>query len=559
MMKRTLGFLLTLCFALTCLGGALAEQTEPAAYNPGEITSAMFENLPSGTMSAIDMGIFASFGESFTENTGVDAETLAAISEVLDNARLHVSAGAYDDGVRLYLAGLYGYGENAIGVDAALNITGTGLSVESNLIEGKKVTVTWDTLLRMLGADDETIAALKSLTELTEEDVASALTALLDELSAFAEKAAEVASPYLEKVLEFAEGLPVETLENVTDDSGYPAAAHVVVITCTDKAIGELLVSLADLLEQDAVLAPILDQAIAGGMDITHNGVTATNTAEACALLRTAVAEELTDESRPLQLVLGADENGVPSYLTVIKEMEDGKYVAFIATLAYADDNTFYSLYLSAGTHLEDGSMEDGISMGLTASIDPENPNAVLVTTQTLGFTGGEVIVQQTQKVSVELSEANGVPQQTMDYALSQTQEGATVDVTMSGIANPNEEGGETIGYEGTMTVTADDATVAIDFAYVIISAIIEDEPTASMVFSMSTPDAGLDQYGMAADCYTYEYDPATTAALEEYSLDTMSNDDMDVLTTQASNALQDLLTKLMQALPEAFVAMMSE
>lgn len=558
MMKRTLGFLLTLCFALTCLGGALAEQTEPAAYNPGEITSAMFENLPSGTMSAIDMGIFAAFGESFTENTGVDAETLAAISEVLDNARLHVSAGAYDDGVRLYLAGLYGYGENAIGVDAALNITGTGLSVESNLIEGKKVTVTWDTLLRMLGADDETIAALKSLTELTEEDVASALTALLDELSAFAEKAAEVASPYLEKVLEFAEGLPVETLENVTDDSGYPAAAHVVVITCTDKAIGELLVSLADMLEQDAVLAPILDQAIAGGMDITHNGVTATNTAEACALLRTAVAEELTDESRPLQLVLGADENGVPSYFILYKGLDEDTAVAFTATMMQPDDNSF-AFAISAGTHLADGSMEDGITMNLTASIDPSNPNAVLVTTQTLGFTGGEVTVQQTQKVSVELSEVNGVPQQTMDYALSQTQEGATVDVTMSGIANPNEEGGETIGYEGTMTVTADDATVAIDFAYVIISAIIEDEPTASMVFSMSTPDAGLDQYGMAADCYTYEYDPATTAALEEYSLDTMSNDDMDVLTTQASNALQDLLTKLMQALPEAFVAMMSE
>lgn len=558
MMKRTLGFLLTLCFALTCLGGALAEQTEPAAYNPGEITSAMFENLPSGTMSAIDMGIFAAFGESFTENTGVDAETLAAISEVLDNARLHVSAGAYDDGVRLYLAGLYGYGENAIGVDAALNITGTGLSVESNLIEGKKVTVTWDTLLRMLGADDETIAALKSLTELTEEDITSTLTELLSELSVYAQKALEVAAPYVEKVVEFAEGLPVETLENVTEDSGYPAAAHVVTITCTDKAIGDLLVSLADLLEQDAVLAPMLDQAIAGGMDITHNGVTATNTAEACALLRTAVAEELTDESRPLQLVLGADENGVPSYFILYKGLDEDTAVAFTATMMQPDDNSF-AFAISAGTHLADGSMEDGITMNLTASIDPSNPNAVLVTTQTLGFTGGEVTVQQTQKVSVELSEVNGVPQQTMDYALSQTQEGATVDVTMSGIANPNEEGGETIGYEGTMTVTADDATVAIDFAYVIISAIIEDEPTASMVFSMSTPDAGLDQYGMAADCYTYEYDPATTAALEEYSLDTMSNDDMDVLTTQASNALQDLLTRLMQALPEAFVAMMSE
>ena len=556
MMKRTLGFLLTLCFALTCLGGALAEQTEPAAYNPGEITSAMFENLPSGTMSAIDMGIFAAFGESFTENTGVDAETLAALTDVLDNTRLHMSAGAYDGGVRLCLAGLYGYGENAIGVDAALNITGTGLSVESNLIEGKKVTVTWETLLRLLGADDKTIAALKSLTELTEEDVASALTALLDKLSAFAEKAAEVASPYLEKVLEFAEGLPVETLEDVTDDSGYPAAAHVIVITCTDKAIGELLVSLADLLEQDAVLAPILDQAIAGGMDITHNGVTATNTAEACALLRTAVAEELTDESRPLQLVLGADENGVPSYFILYKGLDEDTAVAFTVTMMQPDDNSF-AFATSAGTHLEDGSMEDGIAMTLTADVDSDG--AVLVTTQMLGYIGGEVAMQQTQTESVKLSEVNGVPQQTIDYALSQTQEGLTMDVTMSGVANPNEEGGETIGYEGTMTVTADDSTVATDFAYVIISGIIEDEPTASMVLSMSTPDAGLDQYGIAADCYTYAYDPATTAALEEYALDTITSDDMDVLTTQASTALQDLLTKLMQALPEAFVAMMSE
>ena len=155
MMKRILGFLLAACFALTCMGGALAEQTEPVAYtyNPGDITSAMFENLPSGTMSAIDMQLFMVFGESFAEQNEVAAEDLAAISEVLDSTTLHVSAGAYDDGVRLYLAGLYGHGESALAVDAALNITGTGLSLESNLIEGKKVTVTWDTLLRMLGAD----------------------------------------------------------------------------------------------------------------------------------------------------------------------------------------------------------------------------------------------------------------------------------------------------------------------------------------------------------------------------------------------------------------------
>ena len=558
MMKRILGFLLALCFALTCMGGALAEQAEPVPYNPGEITSAMFENLPSGTMSAIDLGIFAMFDESFSENTGVDANTLAALTEVLDNATLHVSAGAFDGGVRIYLAGLYGYSESALSVDAALNITEAGLSVESNLLEGKKITVTWETLLRMCGADDETIAAIKSLTELTEEDITSTLTELLSELSVYALKALEVASPYLEKVAEFAASLPVETLENVTEDSGYPAAARVITITCTDKAIGDLLVSLADLLEQDAVLAPMLDQAIAGGMDITHNGVTATNTAEACALLRTAVAEELTDESRPLQLVLGADENGVPSYLTVIKEMEDGTSVAFVATLNQVDANT-YAFTLDAGTYLADGSMADGISMVLAAGVDSENPNAVLVTTQTLGYEGGEAIVQQTQTVTVESTEEDGVPLQKLDYVLSQTQEGVTVDMAMNGSASPNEDNGETLSYEGTMTVTADDASIATDFTYVIMSTMAENEPVASMMFAMSTPDAGLDMYGMSVNCYTYEYDPATTAALEEYALDTLTPDDMDVLMAQASTAAQDLLTKLMQALPEAFVAMMSE
>ena len=557
MTKRILGFLLALCFALTCMGGALAEQTEPAAYNPGEITSAMFENLPAGTMTATDVKLFAEFGERFAQDVEADADTLAAISEVLDNTTLHLSAGAYDGGVRLYLAGLYGFGESALSLDAALNITETGLSVESNLINGRKITVTWDTLLRIFGADDETIAAIKALSEVTEEEITSAVTELLGKLSVYLQKALEIASPYLEKVVEFAVSLPVETLENVGDDSGYPAAAKVVTITCTDKAIGELLISLADMLEQDAVLAPVLDQAIADGMTITHHGVTATNTAEACALLRTAVAEKLTDETRPVQLVLGTDENGSPAYLIVSKETEDGKVIAFTATMTQTDAGS-YAFAISAGVHLADGSMEDGITMNLTVGIDPNSPNAVLVTSQMLGYAGGEVTVQQKQTVSFELTEADGVPMQTLNYTLSQTQDGAALDMTMDGVANPNEDGGEDMFYAGTMTVTAQDSTVNLDFGYALVSAIVNSEPTADITVSIGAPDLGLEGYGITVSCYTYEYDPATTAALEEYALDTMSTDDMDVLMAQASTAAQELLASLMQALPEPILAALS-
>lgn len=556
MMKRILGLLLAMCFALTCMGGALAEQAEPVPYTPGEITNAMFENLPVNTMTAAEVQLSASFGERFAESTGIDAATLAAISEALSQAGLHMSAGEIDGGVRLTLGAYYGLNDSTVTASAALNITKAGLCLESNLLD-RRVTVTWDTLLRLLGADDETIAALKSLTELSEEDITNALTALFEQLAVYAQKAGEVAAPYLEAVAAFATSLPMDVKENVPAENGFPAAAQEITISCTDKALGELLTALADILEKDETLVPLFDQMIAGSTTaITHNGVTATNTAEACALLRTAVSEELTDETRPLQIIIAFDEDGMPIYGAIYKAFEDGSDFTATAILTQPEENTVAVSFV-AGLFDAEGSCEDGMSADFTIGTNADDPNAALVETQILVIADGELEMSQTQSIAVASLEGDA-PGMTMSYALSQSQEDATVDLSMVGYAAPNEKNGENASYAGLMTVTAEDQTISSQLNYALSSSMEADGPFASMNFSLSTPDVGLDEYGISLVSYTYPYDPAQTNALEECALETATSEEMDALLGRAAQAAQEKLSALLSLLPAALTEAMS-
>lgn len=556
MMKRILGLLLAVCFALTCMGGALAEQAEPAPYTPGEITSAMFENLPVNTMTAAEMQLFASFGEGFAESTGIDADTLAAISEALSQAGLHMSVGEIDGGMRLTLGAYYGLNDSMVTASAALNITKAGLCLESNLLD-RRITVTWETLLRLLGADDETIAALKSLTELSEEDITDALNALFEQLAVYAQKAGEVAAPYLEAVAAFATSLPMDVQENVPAENGFPAAASEITISCTDKALGELLIALADILEKDETLVPLLDQMIAGSTTaISHNGVTATNTAEACALLRTAVSEELTDETRPLQLIIAFDEDSMPVYGAVYKAFEDGSAFTVSATLTQPEENKV-AISFVAGLFDAEGSFEDGMSADFIIGANADDPNAALVETQVAVVADGELKMSQTQSIAVASLEGDA-PGMTMSYALSQTQEDAAVDLSMVGYAAPNEKNGENASYTGLMTVTAEDQTISSQLNYALSSSVEEDGPFAQLIFSLSTPDVGLDEYGISLVSYTYPYDPAQTNALEECALETATSEDMDALLGKAAQAAQEKLSALLTLLPAKLVEAMS-
>ena len=104
-----------------------------------------------------------------------------ALAEVIQGVSLAGGMGRLDDGYRVELGGAYTApsGDNVY-VTGAANLTADGLSLESNLIEGERLSIRWETLLEMLGLSENEIDTLLSLPT---TDWDSALNELNDELA----------------------------------------------------------------------------------------------------------------------------------------------------------------------------------------------------------------------------------------------------------------------------------------------------------------------------------------------------------------------------------------
>lgn len=144
-------------------------------------------------------------------------------------------------------------------VTGAANLTADGLSLESNLIEGERLSIRWETLLEMLGLSENEIDALLSLPT---TDWDSALNELNDELAQAAETFGKLADPYLVTLADFAATLNIQQRRNVEAENGYPAVENEISITCTAEELSRLLHSLADQVEKDTALRPYLEQLI---------------------------------------------------------------------------------------------------------------------------------------------------------------------------------------------------------------------------------------------------------------------------------------------------------
>lgn len=163
--------------------------------------------------------------------------------------------GRLDDGYRVELGGAYTApsGDNVY-VTGAANLTADGLSLESNLIEGERLSIRWETLLEMLGLSENEIDALLSLPT---TDWDSALNELNDELAQAAETFGKLADPYLVTLADFAATLNIQQRRDVEAENGYPAVENEISITCTAEELSRLLHSLADQVEKDTRCAPI--------------------------------------------------------------------------------------------------------------------------------------------------------------------------------------------------------------------------------------------------------------------------------------------------------------
>ena len=75
--------------------------------------------------------------------------------------------------------------------------------------------------------------------------------------------------PYVAIVDEFMQELSVKEFYDVPEEYGFPAVAYEIYITCTHAQAAELLTRLADQLEGDGQLAPVLDVMLASqGLDL---------------------------------------------------------------------------------------------------------------------------------------------------------------------------------------------------------------------------------------------------------------------------------------------------
>ena len=284
MSKRILSMILAVCMLLSA-PFALAQED----YVPGET----MRSLISG---ALEDG----------QIVGGDLKLLFDMNmDVLDPSTLSVGVGKLDDGYRIELAGEYApSGKQSTAIDAAIELTREGVVIESDLIEGKRLSATWESVLLMCGVPTDQIQQIQALWD-------ADLEALVGQLSEQAKQAVEiigqVAQPYANTVVDFLETLPADIAEDVEAEGIFPAVDDEVTITATDEDLSRLFVALLDQLESDETLVPLIDSLF------VSSGAEGVDTAMLCEALR-AEAEAFARNGNNYTLMLGINDEGLAGY-----------------------------------------------------------------------------------------------------------------------------------------------------------------------------------------------------------------------------------------------------
>ena len=164
-MKKTHTLLLALflCLALV-FPCALAED----AYVSGQRTQALIDAaLDAGQVVGGETRLTLQLGDEILSMLSGDTESqtqLDALMEVINGVRFAGGFGKLEDGYRVELGGSYTApsGDNVF-VTAAANLTLDGVSIESNLIEGERLSIRWETLLRLFGLTDDEVNQIMAL------------------------------------------------------------------------------------------------------------------------------------------------------------------------------------------------------------------------------------------------------------------------------------------------------------------------------------------------------------------------------------------------------------
>lgn len=557
-MKKSVFFLtLLLCLSLI-FPGAHAEDT----YVPGErMHSLVSSALEAGQLVGGEAHFSLTLPDSMLPDDEEGRAQFDALAEVIQGVSLAGGMGRLDDGYRVELGGAYTApsGDNVY-VTGAANLTADGLSLESNLIEGERLSIRWETLLEMLGLSENEIDALLSLPT---TDWDSALNELNDELAQAAETFGKLADPYLVTLADFAATLNIQQRRNVEAENGYPAVENEISITCTAEELSRLLHSLADQVEKDTALRPYLEQLIQncdltvtdGDSETTH----VMSVSEFCDETR-QFADVLAETDGSLGILLGYNDDGLPFYLTLA--LSDGETLDALAFQMLPGETEDTCVFTLRALESDSDSANTLLDTALTLTLDPDDKQvyAAELNVQSEDFT--LYFAMDSSAVTTEDSLPGYRLSLSMNSATAVDSGTALTVYTGDGLRALTAAGGEQTTYAANIDIYADTTDSLLGSAKIESGLSLEpDENSLVGRFYLDeafTADDGTLSFGTDVALSSWNYDAAETDALRETMFETATGEELAALQNRFAQSAQQKLFALLSLVPQEVLQMLN-
>lgn len=557
-MKKSVFFLtLLLCLSLI-FPGAHAEDT----YVPGErMHSLVSSALEAGQLVGGEAHFSLTLPDSMLPDDEEGRAQFDALAEVIQGVSLAGGMGRLDDGYRVELGGAYTApsGDNVY-VTGAANLTADGLSLESNLIEGERLSIRWETLLEMLGLSENEIDALLSLPT---TDWDSALNELNDELAQAAETFGKLADPYLVTLADFAATLNIQQRRNVEAENGYPAVENEISITCTAEELSRLLHSLADQVEKDTALRPYLEQLIQncdltvtdGDSETTH----VMSVSEFCDETR-QFADVLAETDGSLGILLGYNDDGLPFYLTLA--LSDGETLDALAFQMLPGETEDTCVFTLRALESDGDSANTLLDTALTLTLDPDDKQvyAAELNVQSEDFT--LYFAMDSSAVTTEDSLPGYHLSLSMNSATAVDSGTALTVYTGDGLHALTAAGGEQTTYAANIDIYADTTDSLLGSAKIESGLSLEpDENSLVGRFYLDeafTADDGTLSFGTDVALSSWNYDAAETDALRETMFETATGEELAALQNRFAQSAQQKLFALLSLVPQEVLQMLN-
>lgn len=557
-MKKSVFFLtLLLCLSLI-FPGAHAEDT----YVPGErMRSLVSSALEAGQLVGGEAHFSLTLPDSMLPDDEESRAQFDALAEVIQGVSLAGGMGRLDDGYRVELGGAYTApsGDNVY-VTGAANLTADGLSLESNLIEGERLSIRWETLLEMLGLSENEIDALLSLPT---TDWDSALNELNDELAQAAETFGKLADPYLVTLADFAATLNIQQRRDVEAENGYPAVENEISITCTAEELSRLLHSLADQVEKDTALRPYLEQLIQncdltvtdGDSETTH----VMSVSEFCDETR-QFADVLAETDGSLGILLGYNDDGLPFYLTLA--LSDGETLDALAFQMLPGETEDTCVFTLRALESDGDSANTLLDTALTLTLDPDDKQvyAAELNVQSEDFT--LYFAMDSSAVTTEDSLPGYRLSLSMNSATAVDSGTALTVYTGDGLCALTAAGGEQTTYAANIDIYADTTDSLLGSAKIESGLSLEpDENSLVGRFYLNeafTADDGTLSFGTDVALSSWNYDAAETDALRETMFETATGEELAALQNRFAQSAQQKLFALLSLVPQEVLQMLN-